>query len=297
MSEVDGPYEGLVAALAPPLRGPARRLPEALGLGGAGARWSSYATLPPVVDLPRFAAEGAGEGAVGAALLGRAREAHLYGGYAGLTLDRLYDGQARARDVSPALRRALAARWAEALGGLHPEPARARAGVALARFAVAAAREREAFARGALSFEAYARLVGGKTAWFGLASFALLERAAPGRARAFARPFRLLMLSLQALDDAADEDEDRRQRGRSVPELLGVPARALGLASARLSADAAPIARGAGFAGLGAWFEARAAALRAEAGAGGGWARSLDAVAALGLVEAAHAAAAGPGAR
>lgn len=297
MSEVDGAYDELVASLEPSLHEVARRLPVALGLGGAGARWSSYATLAPVVDLPRFAVEGAGE--VDDALLTRARTAHLLGGYAGLTLDRLHDGQARARDVPPELRRALGARWAGVLADLSPRPtsARARARRALARLALAATREREAFACGTLAFGAYARLVCAKTAWFGLASSTLLERTAPHRAGAFVAPFRLLMLSLQTLDDAADEAEDRRDRGRSVPELLGVPARALELASARLAADAAEAADAAGFAELGAWLEGRASALRAEARGRGGWAGALDAVAALGLVEAARTAAWGAGPR
>ncbi|HEU4404501.1 MAG TPA: hypothetical protein VFS43_04330 [Polyangiaceae bacterium] len=284
MTSLDRAYDRLVASFDPGLRAAAQRLPEALGLGGPGASWSSYATLRPVVDLPHFAAESL---QVDDELLDRTRLVHWYGGYMGLTLDRLADGQARPGDVGPGLRRALVGRWADALADLHPRPREARilALASLQRLKAAAAEERRAFRLGSLSFGAYAALVCEKTAWFSLASCALLERLDPAWARAFVRPFRLLMLSLQLLDDGADHEEDRRERGRSVPQLLGVSPRSMHLASALLAADAAPLATAAGFGALGRWLEARAAALQAEARGGGGDFRdALDAFAALGLV-------------
>lgn len=293
MSSLDRAYAELVSSFEPRLREAALELPEALGLGGPGALWSSYATLLPVVDLPYFAAEGL---AVDETALAQARLAHWYGGYTGLMLDRILDGQARPGGVAPGLRRALVGRWLGALARLHPRPdeARPRALESLQRLQAAAAQEREAFRRGSLSFGEYAAIVCEKTAWFSLASLALLERAAPARAQAFERPFRLLMLSLQLLDDGADHEEDRRDRGRSVPELLGVSPRSMHLASALLASDAAPLAAEAGFGELARWLEQRAAVLRAEArGSGGDWRDALDAFATLGLVEATREAAEG----
>ena len=191
------------------------------------------------------------------------RYAHHVGGFLGLTLDRLADGQTLRRDLALEVA-ALEAEWVRALTTATGKPSKsdALAREVLADLQRGLAMESLAFVRGELDLERYSEIVWLKTRWLALPTRMMLEDSE--EVEAFEEAYRWLMLSLQVADDGADAEQDRARMGRSVPELLK-------LHPATLLACAAPITRRAAEAAsahprLRAWCEARAIEIDAAFG-------------------------------
>ncbi|MCC7537505.1 MAG: hypothetical protein IT379_14875 [Deltaproteobacteria bacterium] len=277
------PLDQTFAALAErapvELRDAALALPYRLGLthrphGG----WGDFASLPPVCDLPVFAIDDPSE--VGDDVLGQFRFAHRVGGFHGLLVDRVSDGQAVADATLGALRAWLRRERVQALGDALGDHSAAERWVARGEraFRSALAGERRARAERRLDVDGYVSIVVEKTRWIALPTLAMLHRHRPDRSEAFARGFRLFMLALQAFDDGVDTREDEDLYGVTVPALLGSRPDVLRQA-ARLVTDRTTdeLAR-AGFHRFAAWSEARSGQLGARAGL-------LSAIGALALEE------------
>ncbi|MCP3137303.1 class 1 isoprenoid biosynthesis enzyme [Pyxidicoccus xibeiensis] len=265
MGDCDLEYRDSVSALPADLRPLAAELPFHLGLTARrDGGWEEYTALAPFQALPGYAAEDAMRPALPPDVLARYLRAHRRGGFIGLFLDRLADGQVQDRPEWPRLRACLLGQWEQAL-------AEATGSAALATQAVSASLrawdegmklEQALLARQSLSLPAYMELVSRKVAWLGTASFCLI--LAHGRAErlpAFRRVFDLLLLSSQCLDDALDHEEDARLNGISFPAALGYPPGGLQRAAPRVARLGADVARSAGFLRLGGWLAERAAKL------------------------------------
>lgn len=252
-SAIDAAWQRLSASVCGTIRPAAGSLPGQLGFGNGATQWSSYATLPPIVDLPFFVAPGAAP-----ELLAAAREAHWRGGFLGLALDRLADGQA-SRGVRGDLLDALREAWVESLSVVSGARAEASSSVdeVLARAAAGFAMESVCAQVGTMDVQVYADIVREKTAWFGLASRMLFARSRVRDLHVFDELFEQLMLSLQTFDDAEDEHEDRLLRGRSIPDLLGLAPTCLVTVSAELARLGRRAARRCGLDALDAWLEER----------------------------------------
>jgi len=185
-------------------------------------------------------------------------------------------------DVKQALRDAWAVALARALG--DGRAGRHLVATAERGWRSAVREERRAFARGRLSVRAYARLSLARLWWAGLASDALLQACGARSVRpGFRSAFGHLVACLQCTDDAFDADEDRRVRGASVPDLIGLPAAALARASVHLARSGGEVARRAGLHRLARWLRRRGAELELRVGASPGFGVEL---AALGIAEA-----------
>ncbi len=252
--DVDASYDQLCRSFEPALAAEARGLPRQLGLDGEAGLWSSYATLPPVVDLPFFMAP---QGT--AQFLTLAREAHWRGGFVGLLRDRHADAQVVGK-ASSWLLDALENAWVTSLGELIGDSIAGRRQVASAirRAEAAFVAERRAFLLRRLSFLEYADIVREKTAWFRLAARALADRAGRPRRDRFDSIYTLLMLSLQTFDDALDVEEDKALRGMSFGELLGLSPSSLVLISRELAELCARECFDGGLEPLGEWLKERA---------------------------------------
>jgi hypothetical protein len=282
MVSVDAIYAEVVREIPAYLQAAAAELPRWIRVSERPSGWSDYATLPPVVDLPGFAAA---PFEVSAPLLEAARRAHVSAGFVGLALDRVADGQAHDASQLPAIVDALRQQWVEALSVVIGDAAEARTRVTTGTAALhhAAALERAAWTRAAIGVDEYVHLIDQKTAWFRIAAVALLERVAPRAVSGFDQVAQLLMRSLQTFDDAEDEGEDRAARGVSVADALGVTSGTLVAASALLADAGEGRVREEGFFTLAAWFRERAADVRTVRIPS---LQCLDAVAALALAEA-----------
>lgn len=95
-----------------------------------------------------------------------------------------------------------------------------------------------------------------KTTWFGLASAALAARS--GATESFEPLFDALMLGLQTYDDAIDEAEDVAEQGIGVPEMLGLGAAGLLVASTESMRRASTLADDASWSALAEWLRDRA---------------------------------------
>jgi hypothetical protein len=282
MVTLDAAWADVLAELPPRLRADAEDLPKQLGVSERASGWSDYATLPPVLALPRFAAEPL---AVPEPLLRAALQAHLRAGFVGLAADRIADGQAHNAERLTAVTAALRELWEASLRAVTGDEMAAHVQVneGLASLERAAAAEKDAWTRAAMTVDAYVHLIAEKTAWFGIASLAMLGRVGAAHREQFAAVLRLLMLSLQTFDDAQDEAEDRALRQVSAADALGMTSAALGLASSLFAERAAARAKESGFSALAAWLEGRAAEVRQNRFPGGD--ATLDAFAALALLE------------
>lgn len=255
--DVDSSYAEVVTRLHVGLRDYARELPRRLGW----ERWSEYATLEPFRELPVFAAEAPGVPgtfSIDEGDLEAFRVAHYRGGFWGVTVDHLCDGQvedtAELRELIPELhgawREALAAATGDAAASLFlVDEARAlhEAGVEL---------EYQAFRRGQSTIRNYRVLVHLKTQWLTLPARVLLARSQPAdlaRQADFARACELLLLASQCLDDALDAEQDARGRHSSYPTLLRVSPVSLASAAPALLYRAAETAHSGKFHGLSRW--------------------------------------------
>lgn len=259
---IDAEFDRVVATLPDELAALARTLPALLALPSRHApRWSHYVTLPPLRDLPWFAAfdqAGSGPPPISPDALDRYRLAHLAGGFHGLLCDRLADGQIVANADLRRLRDALFTHWKEALIAAVGDPPRAAGLISKAMDALrdGLRRERTALRRGHLRPAEYARLVVAKVSWLSAAAIGLIgSRGAPARIIPFHRAFGRLMLGLQLLDDAADEIEDRRLHGISVPDALHQPAAVLIRAAPLVVRHAADDARAGEFGEFARWLD------------------------------------------
>lgn len=276
----DEPLDRTFAALAERapagLRDAALALPYRLGLthrphGG----WGDFASLPPVCDLPLFALDDASR--VGDDALGRFRFAHRVGGFHGLLVDRVSDGQAEPDVTLRALRAWLRRERVHALAEALGDPVAAERLVVTGEraFRSAAARERGARRERRLDAHEYVLIVVDKTRWIALPTLAMLRRHAPERAMLFEPAFRLFMLALQAFDDGMDTREDEALFGVTVPAMLGsrpdVLRNVARLVTHRTTAELART----GFLRFAAWSEERSR----ELGAGAGMLSALGALA------------------
>jgi hypothetical protein len=274
MSECDLEFRRTVTELPVDLRLFAAELPFHLGLthrpdGG----WEEYTALAPFQSLPAYAVEGAV--CLGAPLpperLSSYLRAHCRGGFFGLLIDRLADGQVPERPEWPRLRQCLAERWEQSLADATGNHALAAHAVraSIQAWAEGLQLERALLSRRRMSVEQYVNIVSQKGAWLGASSFCLLAaHGQPARLRAFRLAFDLLLLSSQCLDDAVDQAEDALLHGVSFPTALGYPPGGLVRAAPRVARLGAEMARAGGFLRLGEWLTERTRELDAV-GAGG----------------------------
>jgi hypothetical protein len=249
MGSLDVSFDALIAQWPERLRREGSRLPRALGLPGAS--WHGFAQLCPIVDLPGCAQ-------IEAARLDLARFAHHCGGFWGLTVDRLADGQVQA-SVSADLRLQLFRGWRDAClrVGAHVSTVHRAVQISEGAWAREAA-VRRSDRRGLGEYVATSL---GKVAWFPIATAACVTKR-----RSFVAGVRQMMLGLQLLDDALDADEDRRAHGRSIPEQLGVgPQDLIEMAVSVTQKAATGFVRG-GFGALALWCQGRARELRLRFG-------------------------------
>lgn len=274
MSECDLEYRRTVAELPADLRPFAAELPFHLGLthqpeGG----WKDYTALAPFQSLPEYADED--PACSGSRLTLEVREqylrAHYRGGFFGLFMDRLADGQVPERPEWPRLQQCLAECWERSLVDATGSPTLAAHAVraAMQAWTEGLQLERALLSRRRMSMEQYVHLVSQKVAWLGTSSFCLLiAHGRPERLRAFRLAFDLLLLSSQCLDDAVDHAEDERLHGVSFPTALGYPPGGLVRVAPRVARLGAEMARAGGFLHLGGWLSERARELD-TVGAGG----------------------------
>ncbi|MBN1206214.1 MAG: class 1 isoprenoid biosynthesis enzyme [Myxococcaceae bacterium] len=274
MGECDLEYRRTVAEMPVDLRPFAAELPFHLGLthrpdGG----WEEYAALAPFQSLPAYAAEDTDR--PGPPLtpesLSRYLRAHCRGGFFGLLIDRLADGQVPERPEWPRLRQCLAERWEQSLADATGSQALAVQAVraSVQAWAEGLQMERALLSRRRMSMEQYVNIISQKVAWLGASSFCLLlAHGRPERLRTFRLAFDLLLLSSQCLDDAVDHAEDERLQGISFPAALGYPPGGLVRVAPRVARLGAETARAGGFLRLGEWLSERARELDAV-GAGG----------------------------
>jgi hypothetical protein len=240
-------------------------LPFHLGLTARlDGGWEEYTALAPFQALPRYAAEDASHPdtlPLPTEVLARYLRAHRRGGFFGLFIDRLADGQVHERPEWPRLRQCLFDQWARALADATGSESLAAHAVhtAVQVWAEGMDLEREWLAQRNLSVSQYMDLVSRKVAWLGTSSFCLvLAHSRPARLPAFRLAFDLLLLSSQFMDDAMDHEEDACLHGISFPDALGYPPGGLLRAAPRVARLGADVARSSGFLRLGEWLAARA---------------------------------------
>ncbi|RKH43797.1 hypothetical protein [Corallococcus sicarius] len=264
MGPSDLEYAVTLDALPTDLQPFAKELPFHLGLtahpeGG----WEDYSALAPFQRLPAYAAERSGP-ALAPEFQARYLRAHHRGGFFGLLIDRLEDGQVPVRPEWPRLRQALFDQWLQSLTEATGNEALATQALhaAIEDWIDAVATERALRTRRRLSVAQYARLVSQKVSWLGTSAFCLLlAHGDPARLPVFRRAFDLLLLSSQCLDDALDADEDTRLHGIGFPEALGHPPRGLLRTAPGVARLGATLAREGGFHELGTWLAERARTL------------------------------------
>ncbi len=260
MSNCDLEYLDSVAALPEDLRPLASELPFHLGLTArAGGGWEDYTALAPFQSLPGYASEDPMH-PVSPERLARYLRAHRRGGFFGLFIDRLEDGQVQDRPEWPRLRQCLFDQWEQSLSdATDNKPLAAHAvRIAVQTWVEGMDLEREQLCRRELTVPQYLDLVSRKVAWLGASSFCLiLAHGQPARLPAFRLAFDLLLLSSQLLDDAVDDEEDARLHGISFPAALGYPPGGLLRAAPRVSRLGAKVAQSGGFSRLGDWLSER----------------------------------------
>ncbi|GEN11167.1 hypothetical protein SAMN05443572_11417 [Myxococcus fulvus] len=265
MGECDLEYRESVLAIPTDLRSLAAELPFHLGLTPrSDGGWEDYAALRPFQSLPDFASEDTtcpNNPSVSEAQRRLYLRAHRRGGFFGLFMDRLADGQVAERPEWPRLGECLFDQWRESLteatGSTTLADHMTRA--VLGAWETGLDLERACLERRTLSIAQYVDLVSSKVAWLGTASFCLiLAHGRPERLPTFRRAFDLLLLSSQCLDDAVDHEEDARLHGVSFPTALGVPPGGLLRAAPRVARLGAEVAGAGGFSHLGTWLAERA---------------------------------------
>jgi hypothetical protein len=262
MGECDLEYRDSLSALPVDLRPLAAELPFRLGLTSRpDGGWEDYTALAPFQALPGYAAEDATRPEVASDVLARYLRAHRRGGFVGLFIDRLADGQVQERPEWSRLRRCLFEQWEQALteatGNASLAARATRASVRAWEEGLGL--ERMLLARQALSVVEYMDLVSRKVAWLGTSAFCLvLAHGRPERLPTFRLAFDLLLLSSQFLDDAMDDEEDARLHGISFAAALGYPPGGLLRTAPRVARLGAEVARSGGFLRLGEWLAERA---------------------------------------
>jgi hypothetical protein len=266
---IDASYRSLIVSLPPGLRALGRSLPFKLGLttspeGG----WGEFIGLHPNRELPVYAAEsnvpGGAKLSLDAGELQRFVRAHHLGACAWLVRDRLADGQVAADDQLVELSRWLGERWRDAIVEATGDAALCDRliGEAVARWRAGTAAEHRVLAAGKVNPTRYAALVRDKLGWIAVPSQALLlGRGGAARGEVFRQAHDLFLLSLQAVDDVIDRDEDRALRGSDFPSALGCSAGALLRAAPKLASRGAAAAARGGFSWFASWLEAFARAV------------------------------------
>ncbi|MDP3209037.1 MAG: hypothetical protein Q8M65_07800 [Rhodoglobus sp.] len=260
IGSLDATWKQLQRRLPPKLASSADDLPAQLGLTRSGEGWDAFLRTAPNRDLPHFAADGI-EGAPDAlSPEARARytEAHHLAAMFGLVADRLEDAQVEMAPSLVAFRRFFLREWAAVLSAACGSAEVARGSIArdLRLWRRASALERAALATGQLSVDGYAWLTETKLRWVSTSSAVLLHtHAHASRAEAFVAVNALFLRALQCRDDAFDEAEDRQTRGRSFPEIIGLPAGGFVRAAVTLVGRAAAVARTARFGALTEWLD------------------------------------------
>lgn len=226
-----------------------RTLPRRLGISTAeSGGWDDYSKLAPMRSLPDFVAPLCPS--VTDAVVDDYVLAHRAGGFAGLVIDRILDGQVRDDDVVIHAAHFLVERWIELLARatrLSPVAVASPIRESLERLLDSTEREQRFFDEGIESADEYAAVIAGKTEWLALASRFMVhlhgdESAEP----TFDRCYESLLLALQLADDALDADEDRDLRGRSIPECLDVGPVSMLVAAERVLTETAAEMRNAG---------------------------------------------------
>lgn len=251
MEAIDEPFRALALALPDAARAQALALPLRLGFA---AGFGDYARQAPFRDLPAYAAEGL---AIDAARLARFSLAHVCAGYHGVVVDRLADGKLGADALPDGFVDRLYDARVEALADALGDRAAAEVYTAgaVADWHAGVAIERALLAGEAPTIARYLDAARRRGRWLTVAATAMLPTVTGARFQAVAE---LVIVAAQCHDDAADADDDARLRGRSLPDVLGLPRGGLYAAAPLLYSAAAARARGAGFSRLAAWCAERA---------------------------------------
>lgn len=272
MGSLDATYAELLQSLSAEERALAATLSHRLGFAdenAGGYGWDSFFRLGPNRQLPTYAVPANGFAAQDE-VAAFVRAHHLFA-FHGMLADRLADRQAESTPGLEALERAFASAALRALADACGDEADAAELVGRDRrcWAEGVAQERAALCSGRLSLDLYADVVIAKLDWVGTTAGMLARRAAgDASARQFRLAHRLLLLSLQCLDDATDVADDRRSFGNSVPDALRLPSGGLVRASGRLASAAARVAGEGGFERFSRWLFARGEELSRVGGEG-----------------------------
>lgn len=238
--------------------GALRALPREVGLpvGDDGEAWDRFVRLPPNRALPRFALPDALRDRVTEASLAAFVRAHHHAAYFGIVADRIADLQVARSEALVRARTVLLRAWERALTDAMGEAPAARSLIAedLRGWRRGLRMEGAAFAARALAPDRYFATVAVRLRWISTSARAMLHAlGARDAAGALGRACDLFLFACQCRDDALDADEDRRARGASVPELLGMSPGALVRAAVTMLRRAEEAARGGGLRELAAW--------------------------------------------
>lgn len=204
--------------------------------------WSEYSQNCLLYDMPFVIARELGLRGVD---LDGLRLAHHFAGFYGLVCDRIADGQVQCDSDLQLVRNYLRTAWAGAAAQAGLIEAATQIEQAMQQWREGL--ENDCILEGALASSTYCANVAKKTRWLTLITRHMLmisNLPAPSVERV-CRTLEVLLVGLQALDDAADENEDRELRGVSYPQALGIEACALRLVAKQALTAAAEHARAA----------------------------------------------------
>jgi len=257
---IDSSYQALIAQLPADLRPLARRLLFDLGLARTPDKgWADVFRLAPCLDLPIFVPP---DGAtVDEHTVQAFRRAHHGACFYNVLVDRIADQQAAGTPERELLEKHFLKHWrlclSEAVGSEAYAEWAVNHGVRALHLGIGL--ERTGLARRSISLRRYGFSILLKLGWISTASECLLhQRVEAHRIPFFRRAFQLLILALQAVDDAEDSAEDASVRGVSFPTALGFSPTALFTASALLTRAAESSATKGGFEHFAQWLSGRA---------------------------------------
>lgn len=243
-----------------------RGVPRELGLitGAEDSIWDRFIRLPPNRALPVFALSDALRARLTSSDVAGFVRAHHHAAFFGIIADRLADRQVAPTPTLVEARRWTLRRWESTLAEALRDPGATRSLLAadLSAWRRGLGMERAAFAARSLSPSAYFQMVRLRLRWVSTtARGMLLSQGEHTASEALVRAADRFLFACQCRDDALDAEEDRRNRGASVAELLGLTPGALVRVAVTAVVRAEEVARAGGLRRFADWLgEFRSAA-------------------------------------
>jgi hypothetical protein len=235
-----------------------RGVPRELGLiaGAEDDIWDRFIRLPPNRALPAFALPDALRARLSSSDVDGFVRAHQHAAFFGIIADRLADRQVAPTPTLVEARRWILRSWEHMLAEALRDPSATRSLLAadLSAWRQGLGLERAAFAARSLSPSAYFHMVRLRLRWVSTtARGMLLSLGEHTAAEALVRAADRFLFACQCRDDALDADEDRRNRGASVADILRLTPGALVRVAVTAIARAEQIARAGGLRRFADW--------------------------------------------